>query len=163
MTLMGAIPAARLVETKDEARVTVAGLVLVRQRPGSAKGVIFITIEDETGVANIIVWRKTFERFRRVVMTARLLRVTGKLQREGIVTHIVAERLEDLSGQLDDLADKETFDLAVSPADEVKRDLPIEPQERALRRQKPKPPTPIPRPKHPREQAKALFPSRDFH
>jgi error-prone DNA polymerase len=163
MTLMGAIPAARLVETKDEARVTVAGLVLVRQRPGSAKGVIFITIEDETGVANIIVWRKTFERFRRVVMTARLLRVSGKLQREGIVTHIVADCLEDLSGQLDDLADKEAFDLTVSPADEVKRDIPVDPRERALRRQKPKPPTPIPRPKHPREQAKALFPSRDFH
>ena len=94
-------------------------------------------------------------------MTARLLRVTGKLQREGIVTHIVAEKLEDLSGQLDDLADKEAFDLPVSPADEVKRDLPVEPQERALRRKNP--PTPIPRPKHPREQAKALFPSRDFH
>ena len=75
----------------------------------------------------------------------------------------MAERLEDLSGQLDDLADKEAFDLTVSPADEVKRDIPVDPRERALRRQKPKPPTLIPRPKHPREQAKALFPSRDFH
>ena len=156
----GVTPAARLVETPDEARVSVSGLVLVRQRPGSAKGVIFITVEDETGVANIVVWRKTFERFRRVVLTARLLRVHGRLQREGIVTHVVAERLEDLSDLLDGLTEEESFDLTVSPADEVKRDIPIDHREKSLRRRKP---TPIPRPKHPREQAKALFPSRDFH
>ena len=61
-------------------RVTVAGLVLVRQRPGSAKGVIFMTLEDEKAIANIIVWQKTFERFRPVVLGARFVRVTGRLQ-----------------------------------------------------------------------------------
>ena len=156
----GAVPADSLVDTANDARVSVAGLVLVRQRPGSAKGVIFITVEDETGVANIIVWPKAFERFRRVVLTARLLRVHGRLQREGIVTHIVADRLEDLSERLDGLAEQDDFDLTVSPADEVKRNIPLDPREKALRK---RPPPPIPRPKHPREQAKALFPSRDFH
>ena len=94
------------------------------------------------------------------MLTARLLRVHGRLQREGIVTHIVADRLEDLSERLDGLAEQDDFDLTVSPADEVKRNIPLDPREKALRK---RPPPPIPRPKHPREQAKALFPSRDFH
>ena len=72
----------RLAHTTDGTRVTVAGIALVRQRPGTAGGVIFITLEDETAVANIVVWPKTFERYRQVVMGARLIRVTGKLQRE---------------------------------------------------------------------------------
>ena len=91
------IPAEQLLRTKDGTRVTVAGIALVRQRPGTASGVIFVTLEDETGVANLVVWPKIFERYRRVVMGARLIRVTGKLQREGIVTHIIADRLEDLT------------------------------------------------------------------
>jgi DNA polymerase III alpha subunit len=86
------------------ARVTVAGLVLVRQRPGTAKGVIFVTLEDETGVANVIVWRHVYERFRRAVIAGRLLRVTGRLQREGGVSHVLAEHVEDLSWLLDRLA-----------------------------------------------------------
>jgi DNA polymerase III alpha subunit len=81
----------------------VAGLVLVRQRPGTAKGVIFITLEDETGVSNVIVWRKIYERFRRAVIAGRLLRVTGRLQREAAVTHVIAEEIEDLSPLLDSL------------------------------------------------------------
>ncbi|TCP43232.1 OB-fold nucleic acid binding protein [Rhodovulum marinum] len=85
------------------ARVAVAGLVLVRQRPGTAKGVIFVTLEDETGVANVVVWAKMFERHRRAVIAGRLLRVTGRLQREAGVTHVVAERIEDISDMLDDL------------------------------------------------------------
>ena len=84
--------------------VAVAGLVLVRQRPGSAKGVIFVTLEDETGVANVVVWPPVFERFRRRVIGASLMRVTGKVQREGIVIHVVAERIEDLSDRLAHLA-----------------------------------------------------------
>ncbi|MGC9420145.1 MAG: OB-fold nucleic acid binding domain-containing protein [Rhodovulum sp.] len=84
-------------------RVTVAGLVLVRQRPGTAKGVIFITLEDETGVANVVVWAKVFERYRRAVIAGRLLRVTGRVQREAGVTHVLAERIEDISDMLDDL------------------------------------------------------------
>lgn len=85
------------------ARVAVAGLVLVRQRPGTAKGVIFVTLEDETGVCNVIVWRAVYERFRRAVIAGRLLKVTGRIQRESGVTHIIAEEIEDLSHMLDSL------------------------------------------------------------
>jgi error-prone DNA polymerase len=81
-----------------------SGLVLVRQRPGTASGVIFMTLEDETGIANIVVWPKVFERYRRTVLTSRLLAVEGKLQREGLVIHVIAERLIDLSHLLDNLA-----------------------------------------------------------
>ena len=98
-----ALPAARLDEPSVGARVCVAGLVLVRQRPGTAKGVIFVTLEDETGTANIVVWATVFERFRRAVIAGRLLRVTGRLQREAGVVHIVAEDIEDLSPLLDTL------------------------------------------------------------
>jgi len=85
------------------ARVTVAGLVILRQRPGTAKGVIFVTLEDETGVVNVIVWRKLYEQFRRAVIAGRMLRVSGRLQRENEVTHIIAEHVEDVSAMLDDL------------------------------------------------------------
>ncbi|MEM9969998.1 MAG: OB-fold nucleic acid binding domain-containing protein [Pseudomonadota bacterium] len=85
------------------ARIAVAGLVLVRQRPGTAKGVIFITLEDETGISNVIVWRKMYERFRRAVIAGRALKVTGRLQRESGVTHVVAENIEDISPMLDEL------------------------------------------------------------
>ncbi len=80
-----------------------AGLVLVRQRPGTAKGVIFLTLEDETGVCNVVVWAKVYERFRRAVIAGRLLRVTGRLQREAGVVHVVAELIEDISPLLDRL------------------------------------------------------------
>ncbi len=98
-----ALPAGRLADPPQGARVAVAGLVLVRQRPGTAKGVIFLTLEDETGVANVVVWAKVYERFRRAVIAGRLLRVTGRIQREAGVTHVVAERIEDLSHLLDRL------------------------------------------------------------
>lgn len=97
--------AAQLGGLTPEHRVSVAGLVLVRQRPGTAKGVIFITLEDETGSANLIVWANVFERYRQAVMGARLLICTGRLQREGLVIHIIAERLEDYSHRLDGLVD----------------------------------------------------------
>ena len=71
----------------------------MRQRPGTAKGVVFVTLEDETGIANIIVWRDVFEENRRV-MTARFLAVRGRLQREGLVVHVVAESFLDLSPEL---------------------------------------------------------------
>jgi DNA polymerase III alpha subunit len=87
----------------EGARVTVAGLVLVRQRPGTAKGVIFLTLEDEFGICNVIVWQKIYQAFRRAVIAGRLLRVTGRLQRQVGVTHIVADRIEDISTMLDDL------------------------------------------------------------
>jgi error-prone DNA polymerase len=84
----------------QDQRVTVAGLVLVRQMPGTAKGVVFMTLEDETDIANIIVWPKVFARNRRTVMTARFLAVRGRLQRAGLVVHIVAEGFIDLSVEL---------------------------------------------------------------
>ena len=80
---------------------TVAGLVMVRQRPKTAKGVIFLTLEDETAIANIIVWRRTYEIFRRAVVCGRLLRVTGKIERDGVVVHLIASRIEDISHLLD--------------------------------------------------------------
>ncbi len=98
-----ALPAGRLHEPPAGARVCVAGLVLVRQRPGTAKGVIFVTLEDETGVANVVVWANVYERFRRAVIAGRLLRVTGRVQREAGVVHVVAELIEDLSSLLDRL------------------------------------------------------------
>lgn len=85
------------------ARVCVAGLVILRQRPGTAKGVIFLTLEDETGVVNIIVWRHIYERFRRAVVAGRMLRVTGRMQRAHDVTHVLAEEVEDISAMLDHL------------------------------------------------------------
>jgi error-prone DNA polymerase len=85
--------------------VRVAGLVLVRQQPGTAKGVIFITLEDETGIINIVVWPKMFARNRRTVMTAQFLEVRGRLEREGLVIHVIADQLIDRSDELRALGD----------------------------------------------------------
>jgi error-prone DNA polymerase len=79
--------------------------VLVRQRPGTAKGVIFLTLEDETGIVNVVVWPKVFEANRRVLMTAQFLAVRGRIQREGLVIHVVAEELIDLTHELKRLSD----------------------------------------------------------
>lgn len=92
-----ALPHGWLNRPPDGARVAVAGLVTVRQRPGTAKGVIFLTLEDETGVANVVIRAKTYERFRRAVIAGRLLRVTGRLERQAGVAHVLAERVEDIS------------------------------------------------------------------
>jgi error-prone DNA polymerase len=93
----GILPNARLASTPAKTLVKIAGLVLVRQQPGTASGVIFMTLEDEAGIANLVVWRRVFERFRRIVMGAKLVQCEGRVQREGEVIHIVAERLTDLS------------------------------------------------------------------
>ena len=98
-----------------------AGLVLVRQRPATAKGVIFATLEDETGVANIIVWPKAFERYRPVVLGARFLSVSGRLQNEEGVIHIVAERLTDFTPLLTRLADNGAEIEPFARCDAVKR------------------------------------------
>lgn len=97
------ITTAALNAAPNTTRLTVAGLVLVRQRPGTAKGVIFLTLEDETGTCNVIVWKSVYERFRRAIIAGRLLRVTGRVQRQGPVTHLVAEKVEDISPMLDAL------------------------------------------------------------
>ncbi|MBL3562486.1 error-prone DNA polymerase [Rhodovulum sulfidophilum] len=129
-------------------RTAICGLVITRQRPGTASGVIFLTLEDETGVANVVVWPKVFERFRRAVMGGRLLRVTGRLQRDGIVVHLIAERVEDLSGRLCDLNHPLAGTIAAP---------------RPCADDAPRPPRIATAARHPREQAKRLFPSRDFH
>jgi error-prone DNA polymerase len=97
---LGAVNAAALKSMADGRRVSVGGLVLIRQRPGTAKGVVFITLEDETGSANAVVWRDVFTANRRVVMSAAFLVVHGRLQRAGDVIHVVAERFTDLTSRL---------------------------------------------------------------
>jgi error-prone DNA polymerase len=117
----GIARADELPRIKNGERVTVAGLVLVRQRPGTAKGVIFMTLEDETGVANVIVWPKAFERLRAIVLGARFVAVTGKLQCEQDVIHIVAERMNDLTPMLGLLSEAGGTIDALARADEVRR------------------------------------------
>ena len=102
-----AIPHDMLDLPPNGARITVAGLVLVRQRPGTANGVIFITLEDETTTCNVIVWRKLYETYRRAVISGRMLRITGHVQREGAVCHVIAEIIEDISYMLDELLQPE--------------------------------------------------------
>jgi error-prone DNA polymerase len=103
---MGCVRAADLPKMKSGRRVSVAGLVLIRQRPGTAKGVVFVTMEDETGPANAVVWKDVFTTNRRLVMTSAFLVIHGRIQRdddggkEGQVIHIVAERFTDLTPKL---------------------------------------------------------------
>ncbi len=103
--------------------VTVGGLVLVRQRPGTAKGVIFATLEDETGIANTVIWPRVFETFRPIVLGARLIAVTGKVQNVSNVIHVVADRIEDLTPLLRHLSDKVVTIETTALADEVKRSV----------------------------------------
>jgi error-prone DNA polymerase len=102
-------------------RIAVSGLVTIRQRPGSANGVIFMTIEDETAVANIIVWPKTFERFRPIILGARYVAVSGEVQQESGVIHVVARRIEDLTALLARLTEDAPPIEALARADAVKR------------------------------------------
>ncbi|WP_029619606.1 error-prone DNA polymerase [Pseudorhizobium marinum] len=98
-----------------------AGLVLVRQRPGSAKGVMFLTLEDETGVVNAVVWPSLFEKQRRVLMTASMMGIHGRIQREGDVVHLVAQRLFDFSSDLSSLGAREgQFPLTHGRGDQVR-------------------------------------------
>jgi error-prone DNA polymerase len=118
----GILSCADLKRYRDGTRASVAGVVLVRQRPGSAEGVVFMTTEDETGVANSVIWPKVLERERKVVMGARLVVVHGRIQRHEDIIHVVAERLEDRSDWLrllDEEAD--SMSVPVANADEVKR------------------------------------------
>jgi DNA polymerase III alpha subunit len=130
----------------EKARVTVAGLVLVRQRPGTAKGVIFVTLEDETGVVNVVIWARVYEAYRRQIIAGRLLRVTGRVQRDSQVVHVVAEHIEDISHMLDALALGAPLVNPAAPVDEAPRRA--APKPRAAQKS---------RARHPREQAKTLF------
>ena len=140
----GAVTAQSLRTMKDGARVKIAGLVLVRQRPGTAKGVIFMTIEDETGVANAVVWAKTFEAYRKTVMASRLVLLRGRIQSHEKVIHVVVDRLENHNDRLYRLSEHH-LDPPVMPTDEVARPRP----ETVLRR-------------HPRN-VQIMPKSRDFH
>jgi DNA polymerase III alpha subunit len=119
----GCRPNSDLQDIRSGRQVKVAGLVLVRQRPGSAKGVVFETIEDETGVANIIVWPKVFEKFRAIVLGSRCVGVRGKLQNEDGVIHVVAEYLEDLTPMMAQISDMAGEMGGLANADEVRRPI----------------------------------------
>ena len=140
----------------DKKRVRCAGVVLVRQRPGSAKGVVFMTLEDETGIANIVVWPKVMERFRKEVMGARLILVEGYIQSSPEeVTHLVAQRLYDRSHDLVGLANDALSRKHAVPAGPAL----IEPLHDDRRQH---PDNPGQKIRHPRN-VRILPPSRDFH
>nr|WP_199699643.1 error-prone DNA polymerase [Notoacmeibacter ruber] len=143
MERQGYRTAADLKALRSGARLKLAGLVLIRQRPGSAKGVCFITLEDETGVANLVVWPKVMETFRKAVMTARLMAVEGSIQRDADVIHVVARRLTDRSDALERLSEGRLA-AQLCRADHVTNPLP--PMQM----------------RHPR-QARIIPKSRDFH
>jgi len=103
----GMATCADLAHLRDGRQAVVPGIVLVRQKPGSAKGVMFITIEDETGVANLVLWPDRYARQRRLVLSAGMLACHGRVQREGEVVHVVADRLEDLSGLLRSVGERD--------------------------------------------------------
>jgi error-prone DNA polymerase len=100
---LGVVTAVGLRTMEDGARLCVGGLVLTRQRPSTAKGVVFVTLEDETGSANAVVWADAFAANRRAVMSSRFLVIHGRLQRVGEVIHVVAERFTDLTERLDEM------------------------------------------------------------
>lgn len=107
---------------RDGRWLMTAGLVLVRQKPGSAKGVMFLTIEDETGPANVVVWRSLFGKRRRIVLGSSMMAINGRIQREGDVVHLVAQQLFDLSEDLSGLADRDVdFKLPAGRGDEFAR------------------------------------------
>ena len=100
LELLRNVPMGDLKNRRDGDPVRVAGLITVRQRPGTAKGILFMTLEDETGTANIVVWERLFDEFRKEIIQSRLLMVEGKLQVEGEVIHVVARRCFNLNGLL---------------------------------------------------------------
>ena len=116
----GYVASSQLAALPRGRRVKTAGVVITRQRPGTASGVIFITLEDETGNANLIVWPKIFDRFRRAVLQATVMAVSGPIQREGEVIHVLAERIWSLDGALGGLAADAAPGRA---ADEVRFDI----------------------------------------
>ena len=117
----GMVSAAQFNAAASGTRLAVAGLVLVRQRPGTAKGVIFVTLEDESGIANLIVRPPVFEGYRRVVLGARLMAAWGRLEREGLVVHLLAERLADWSDRLRLLKHATDLPPPLARADAVQR------------------------------------------
>lgn len=118
LTMCHIRPATDLTTLADGSPVKVAGLVLVRQRPGTASGIVFITIEDETGVANLVVFKKVFEKYRKEIVGSRLLMVEGTVQREGEVIHVIAKRCSNMSKLLHGLTAREQHFSTTARADE---------------------------------------------
>ncbi|MGB7407389.1 MAG: OB-fold nucleic acid binding domain-containing protein, partial [Pontixanthobacter sp.] len=139
----GFTPAATLRDRKFNAPVKVSGIVLIRQKPGSAKGVCFITLEDEGGVINLVIWPDVMERYRKVIMGARMMEVHGRMQKDDDVIHVVANHLIDATPKLLSLSD-DLLETSVARADHVVSPLPS-----SLNH-------------HPRN-AKIIPSSRDFH
>lgn len=107
LSMLHVVPNNDVINRNDGSYIKVAGLVLVRQRPGTASGICFITIEDETGISNLVVFEKLFSRYRREIIHSRLLMVEGKVQKEGEVIHVIVSRCYDLSGLLGPLSNPE--------------------------------------------------------
>ncbi|WP_298103717.1 error-prone DNA polymerase [Bradyrhizobium sp.] len=152
----GVIACSSVSDARDKQYVRCAGVVLVRQRPGSSKGVVFMTLEDETGIANVVVWPKVMERFRKEVMGSRLILVEGTIQSSPEkVVHLVAEKMFDRSRDLLDLSEdiprqKHALPAAaalIEPLNDDRRDHPDNPAQKI---------------RHPRN-VRILPPSRDFH
>ncbi|HXW19622.1 MAG TPA: error-prone DNA polymerase, partial [Roseiarcus sp.] len=160
----GILRCEQLAGAASNQRVTVAGLVLVRQRPGTASGVVFMTLEDETGIANIIVWPKVFERLRAIVIGGRFIAVTGKLQSESGVIHVVADRMEDLTPTLGLLSEHGGEISALARADEARSSGPDprdkRPGDRACRPPALASPSPA---LEQRDLIEAMPPGRNFH
>jgi error-prone DNA polymerase len=102
------VTCAEAMQARDGRCLETVGLVLVRQMPGSAKGVVFITVEDETGIANLVIWPKLYERQRRIILSSGMMAVHGRIQREGEVVHLVAHRVTDLSDSLASVGGRDT-------------------------------------------------------
>jgi error-prone DNA polymerase len=163
---LGLAPTAEAVAAPDGARVRTGGVVLVRQKPGTASGVVFVTIEDETGIANLVVWPRIAAAHRPALMGARLLAVSARVQRAGEVVHLVVERMADRSadlGLLSEDAARAMGTRAIARADEVLSPTGEDRRGTPGRMAGPQDPAPHrrPRPTHPREE-RILPGSRDF-
>ncbi|WP_400083071.1 error-prone DNA polymerase [Yoonia sp. R78084] len=144
MDKQGYAPTRALQDMRNGRQIKLAGIVLIRQRPGSAKGVCFITLEDETGVANLVVWPKVMAAYRKVIMRARVIDVRGTVQRDADVIHVVAHHLTDRSDALERLS-HDRMEAPLARADEVRKAIPHDP-----------------RGGHPRD-VRVIPKSRDFH
>ncbi|MCJ8209750.1 error-prone DNA polymerase [Mucilaginibacter sp. RS28] len=134
---LGVTPLHQLTSLKNGDRVKVAGMITVRQRPGTAKGVVFITIKDETGVTNLVVWGDNFDKYRKEIIQSRLLMVEGKLQIEGIVVHVVVSRCYNMNPLLKKLTFIEQEDvplLSLSRSDETTMP-PVEDQRSSIKKE----------------------------
>ena len=173
----GFVPAAELRARKFRSTVQVAGVVLIRQRPGSAKGVCFITLEDETGIVNLVVWPDMMERYRKIIMGARLMEVRGRVEYDDEVIHVIATHLADATHDLHRLSE-DLMPTTIARADHCNNPLPSRWGPHGVLAQDAKgdegartawqPPGPgnrdcgYPHRGHPRD-ARIIPPSRDFH